>query len=172
MKLWILRSIFLLALIPLLNACAVATGPHARATSGQGLHDSRMSNPEFGSLGGLSQSNRITGVGYAVVSVQPHDNAEQRRLMAMRSSRLEAYRALAEQVYGQYVEADTTIADLTLIDDRFRSRVQGVIFGARVVSIEPVGEDSYQTTLHLDMNAVDSLREWYLRYFVAGSTRS
>ncbi len=35
--------------------------------------------------------------------------------------------------------------------DSFRSRVQGIIYGARLVSITTVGEDTYETTLSLDI---------------------
>jgi hypothetical protein len=40
--------------------------------------------------------------------------------------------------------------------------VQGVIYGARLVSISPVGEDTYETTLSLDRDIVDDLRLLYL----------
>ena len=60
--------------------------------------------------------------GYAVISVQNHANPEQRRLLAIRSSKLDAYRALAEQVFGQYLDADTTIAEMMIEDDRFKQR--------------------------------------------------
>jgi hypothetical protein len=105
------------------------------------------------------------GIGYAVISVQNHSNPEQRRLLAIRSSKLDAYRALAEQVFGQYLDADTTIGEMMIEDDRFRARVEGVIYGARLVSIEPVGDDSYQTTLSLDQHVVQDLRALYLGYF-------
>ena len=31
--------------------------------------------------------------------------------------------------------------------DTFRAKVQGVIYGAKLVSITPVGDDTYETTL-------------------------
>jgi hypothetical protein len=37
-----------------------------------------------------------------------------------------------------------------------------VIYGAKVVSIAPVGEDTYETTLSLDQDVVDDLRALYL----------
>ena len=46
--------------------------------------------------------------------------------------------------------------------DAVRARVQGVIYGARLVSISPVGEDTYETTLSLDRDIVDDLRVLYL----------
>lgn len=154
----------LLGLPLTLTACAVV--PLGAQNGTESLADP-IDNP-----GGLDRTANITAVGYAVVGVQQASSPEQRRLMAMRASKLDAYRSLAEQVYGQYVNSTTTIEDLTIMDDRFKSRVEGVIFGARLVSIEPVGEDSYQTTMRLDRQAVSDLRRLYLQYFVKGATQS
>jgi hypothetical protein len=82
--------------------------------------------------------------------------------MAIRASKLDAYRSLTEQVYGQYLDATTTVADMTVLSDTFRARVEGVIHGASVVSITPVGEDTYETTLSLDRAVVRDLRALYL----------
>ena len=111
------------------------------------------------------RASQLVGIGYAVVSVQNHSNPEQRRLLAIRSSKLDAYRSLAEQVFGQYLDADTTIGEMMIEDDRFRARVEGVIYGARLVSIEPVGDDSYQTTLSLEQHVVNDIRALYMGYF-------
>jgi hypothetical protein len=100
--------------------------------------------------------------GYAVISVQKNDNPAQQRLLSIRASKLDAYRSLMEQVYGQYLDANTTVAEMVVESDAFRARVQGVIYGARLVSISPVGEDTYETTLSLDRDIVDDLRVLYL----------
>ena len=50
------------------------------------------------------------------------------------------------------------------MSDTFRSKVEGVIYGARVVSINPVGDDTYETTLSLEMSVVKDLRKLYLQY--------
>jgi hypothetical protein len=79
-----------------------------------------------------------------------------------RASKLDAYRGLTEQVYGQYLDSTTTVADMAVISDTFRTQVEGVIYGAKVVSIAPVGEDTYETTMSLDQDVVDDLRALYL----------
>lgn len=147
----------LVGALTLLEGCAVAASPAlglggARQAAGEAL---RLSE----------RGAQLVGIGYAVISVQNHSNPEQRRLLAIRSSKLDAYRALAEQVFGQYLDADTTIAEMMIEDDRFKAKVEGVIYGARLVSIEPVGDDSYQTTLALDQHVVQDLRALYLGYF-------
>ena len=104
----------------------------------------------------------ITATGYAVISVQNHKTAAQKRLLAIRASKLDAYRSLTEQVYGQHLDATTTVADMTVMSDTFRSRVEGVIYGAVLVSITPAGDDTYETTMSLDSRVVDDLRALYL----------
>ena len=47
-------------------------------------------------------------------------------------------------------------------NDTFRARVQGVIYGAYLVSITPVGEDTYEVTMSLDRGIVNDLRVLYL----------
>jgi hypothetical protein len=110
----------------------------------------------------VERRETITATGYAVISVQQHKNAAQQRLMAIRASKLDAYRNLAEQVYGQQLDSNATVADMMLSNDTFRVRVEGIIYGARLVSITPVGEDTYETTLSLDRDVVLELRRVFV----------
>jgi hypothetical protein len=110
----------------------------------------------------VEKRETITATGYAVVAVQNHKNPAQQRLMAIRASKLDAYRNLTEQVYGQQLDASSTIADMVVTNDTFRTKVEGVIYGARLVSITPVGEDTYETTLSLDRDVVQDLRIMYM----------
>lgn len=147
-------AIALLAL--LLTNCTVVSSPEQM--------------PSGGSLINLVQeSQRITATGYAVIDIQNSDVPAQRRLLAIRASKLDAYRALAEQVYGQYLDATTTVADLVIVSDSFRARVEGVIYGARLESIKPVGQDSYEVTLSLGQDVVNDLRLLYLEYMAEGT---
>jgi hypothetical protein len=70
-------------------------------------------------------------------------------------------------VYGQYLDANTTVADMVVMSDTFRSRVEGVIYGAVLVSITPVGDDTYETTMSLDRGVVEELRALYLNQLAA-----
>lgn len=110
----------------------------------------------------VEKRETISATGYAVIDIQRHDNPAQRRLLAIRASKLDAYRNLVEQVYGQYLDSNTTVADMVVKSDTFRSKVEGVIYGARLVSITPVGEDTYEVTLSLDKQTVRDLRVLYL----------
>ena len=113
----------------------------------------------------------IRGTGYAVISTQNHRNPAQQRLMAIRASKLDAYRALTEQVYGQQLDATTTVAEMMITSDTFRTRVQGIIYGAVLESITPIGDDTYETTLSLDGRVVNDLRVLYLSQMASARRR-
>jgi hypothetical protein len=115
----------------------------------------------------VEKRETLVATGYAVISVQNHRNSAQQRLLAIRASKLDAYRSLTEQVYGQQLDATTTVADMTVQNDTFRTRVEGVIYGAVLVSITPAGDDTYETTLSLDKAVVRDLRTLYLGQMVA-----
>jgi len=116
----------------------------------------------------VDQNRNILATGYAVISIQQHDNPAQQRLLSIRASKLDAYRTLMEQVYGQYLDANTTIEQMVVESDMFRARVQGVIYGAQLVSITPVGDDTYETTLSLKRSIVNDLRVLYLEQLSSG----
>ena len=115
----------------------------------------------------VERRETLTATGYAVISVQNHRNPAQQRLMAIRAAKLDAYRGLTEQVYGLKVEANATVADMVVQNDTFRSRVEGVIFGATLVSITPAGDDTYEVTLTLDRPVVQDMRSLYLSQMIA-----
>lgn len=115
----------------------------------------------------MERQQTVRATGYAVISTQNHRNPAQQRLMAIRASKLDAYRALTEQVYGQQLDAQTTVAEMMVTSDTFRTRVQGIIYGAVLESITPVGDDTYETTLSLDGRVVNDLRVLYLAQLAA-----
>ena len=115
----------------------------------------------------VEKRETLTASGYAVISVQNHRNPAQQRLLAIRASKLDAYRSLTEQVYGQQLDASTSVADMVVQSDTFRTRVEGVIYGAVLVSITPTSDDTYETTLSLDKAVVKDLRTLYLGQIVA-----
>lgn len=95
----------------------------------------------------------ITALGAAPISAQPGSSETQRMLMAMRASKLEAYRELAERVYGQRIDSKNTLSAMIAQSDVLEASVQGVIRGARVVKSYAV-EDTYVTELELDFAEV------------------
>ena len=117
---------------------------------------------DYNGLSSLAQGGVIEATGYSVI--QSHSGSEpQQRLMAIKAARLDAFRQLAEVVYGTYIDSNTTISDLTIQDDVYRARVEGVIYGAELVKIEPISNDTYAVTLGLPRVMVDDLRLLYMR---------
>lgn len=80
----------------------------------------------------------------------------QRRLMSMRASKLDAYRALAETVQGFRLAGNSTVAALAVQNDSFRIYVDAYLRGARVVSMNSLPEGAYETILELDMSKLGS----------------
>lgn len=115
-------------------------------------------------LNAVQGAEKITVTGYAVIALQPSEDPAQRRLLAIRASKLDAYRALAEHVYGQLVDSQTTIGDLVIGNDFLSSKVQGVIYGAQLERIDPLANDTYAVTLSLDKSVIRDLRILYMRY--------
>jgi len=96
----------------------------------------------------------LNAVGYAPIDAQLGSDESTKTLMAIKASKLDAYRELAEQVFGQKVDGEQELANLVLTNNQLKSSVEGVIRGARVVKTYPVGEDTYATELELDMSRV------------------
>lgn len=100
----------------------------------------------------------LTAIGFASITAQSGSDAAQRRLQAARAAKLDAYRNLAEQLYGVDFASDSVIQDSRVREDQIRVRVSGVIAGAEVVSLEPLGNDSYQATVRLPADKVAELQ--------------
>ncbi len=96
----------------------------------------------------------LTAVGYAPIAAQLGESDSMREIMAMKASKLDAYKELAEQVYGQRINGDESLANLVLSNSQLKASVEGVIRGAKVIKTYPVGEDTYATELELDMQRV------------------
>ena len=96
----------------------------------------------------------LSAVGYAPINAQLGNDESSKEIQAIKASKLDAYRELAEQVYGQKVDGDQSLSNMVLVNNELKSSVEGVIRGARVVRSYPVGEDTYATELELDMAKV------------------
>ena len=92
---------------------------------------------------------RVSGFGtYA----QKGDAANPRKhLMAMRASKLDAYRSLAERVYGTVIYGSSTVNDFVLQDDAFRAYVDSYIRGAKVVAVTDRSDGTVETIMQLKL---------------------
>lgn len=98
----------------------------------------------------------LKGVGYAPISAQRGSNQTEKMLAAIKASKLDAYRELAEQVYGQKIDSSTSIGDLVVTNSQLRASVQGMVKGAKVQQSYPL-EDMYVTELSLAFEDVYNL---------------
>jgi hypothetical protein len=100
----------------------------------------------------------LTSVGYAPISAQPGETKEQQMLNAMTASKLAAYQELAEQLYGMAISSRVGMQNLVLDEQYSQAHIQGLVQGAKVVSVYPVDADTYATELSLDTRRLNDLR--------------
>ena len=108
------------------------------------------------------ESGRLTATGYADIDAQS-GNPSQQRILAIRASKIDAYRSLSEQIYGLYIDASTTVGDLVVQNDVIQSRVEGVIYGAEIESIKPISDNAYEVTLSLPQAVANDIKRLYLQ---------
>ena len=101
----------------------------------------------------------IQVTGYAFFKADEKTEPDPKRLLAIRASKLDAYRNLAERVYGISLAGNSTVHDFTLESDQFSVQLESVIRGARVVSIIENKKTGIETVLELSLpgNFVDCL---------------
>ncbi|MEF1283106.1 flagellar assembly lipoprotein FlgP [Vibrio sp. M250220] len=110
-------------------------------------------------LSNMRSGDWLTAVGYASISEQKGRNEKEKQVRAMRASKIDAYRELAEQVYGMRVSGRADLQDQRLGTELTSGAVDGVIRGAEVVRSYKVG-DSYVTELRLDIQKMNKLRDY------------
>lgn len=97
------------------------------------------------------QTIRVSAIGYGATSSFEGYTSGQKRLMAMRASKLDAYRSLAEQIYGVRVRGNSTVSAMAAQNDSFRVYIDAYVRGAQVVSITPMAEGNYETVLEIEL---------------------
>lgn len=106
--------------------------------------------PDRGALVAVRPA-KLSATGYGTTSSHEGYTPAQRRLMAMRASKLDAYRALVEQVYGVRITSSSTVAALVAQHDSFRAYVDAYVRGARVLTVTPMADGEYETVLELEL---------------------
>ncbi|MGB0733446.1 MAG: LPP20 family lipoprotein [Pontibacterium sp.] len=106
----------------------------------------------------IAEPNWVRATGYAPISLQSGMTREHKVIKAMRASKLRAYQELTAIVHGQYLFGTTTVNDMVVANDDFKTAVSGIVRGARVVKSYPVQDDTYATILEVDINQVQ--RAW------------
>lgn len=98
------------------------------------------------------QTQKVMAVGYGAVGGSLSQYAVgQQKLMAMRAARVDAYRNLAEQVYGFRISGNTAVSAFSTQNDNVRTYVDSFIRGARVVNMTPIADGNFEATVELDL---------------------
>jgi len=109
-------------------------------------------------LTAIRNEDLLTAVGYASITEQRGRTIEEKRVRAMRASKIDAYRELTEQVYGMRISARAGMEDQQLGIENTDGAVDGIIRGAEVIRSYPVG-DSFVTEMQLDLRKMDRLKQ-------------
>ena len=107
----------------------------------------------------ITPDETLIGVGSASISAQTGITLEEKQFKAMRASKLEAYRELAEQVYGLRITGKLEVDEQSLNQDSTKGDVDGVIRAAEVITSYPVG-DTYVTELKLDLDKMRLMEDF------------
>lgn len=122
-----------------LSACAPNSG-----YQGSGQYGDRQS----GELEPITV--RVSGFGTYEDAAKDRLNTR-KRLMARRASQLDAYRNLAERVYGTVVYGSSTVNDFVLRNDTFRTYVDSYLRGAKMVAVNEHSDGVVETVMELKL---------------------
>lgn len=81
------------------------------------------------------------------------------RLMARRAAIVDAQRSLVEQIKGTAVDANTTMENYLITSDVVKTKVQGMVTGARILSEETTSDGAYHVVMAVPMYGVGSVAD-------------
>lgn len=83
----------------------------------------------------------------------------QRKLLALRAARLDAYRAAAEQVQGVRLTGGSAVSNLLAVSDSFRVYVDAYLRGVRILSANMMPDGSSEAVAEITLD-----QEFYQAY--------
>jgi len=99
----------------------------------------------------------ITATGYGTVEKTDRYSRSQIKLMAMRASKMDAYRSLAEQLSGVQLRGQTSVENMQVTHDSYNTYLNAYLRGARVKRTLAIGsdlyagDDTFETVVELDL---------------------
>lgn len=140
------KSFWIIPLFGLLSACGTTSADREKPVAPVAIAPAMPVSVPYKIV-------KLTAIGYGNMGTFDGYTPGQRRLMAMRAAKLDAYRALAEQVHGVRVTGNSTVAAMVSQNDSFRVHVDAYVRGAKVASITPMAEGNYETILELELGS-------------------
>lgn len=95
---------------------------------------------------------RLKAVGFGAMGSFSQYSLGQARLMAMRAAQVDAYRNLAEQVFGFQISGSTTVSAFAAQNDAVRVYVDAFVRGARVVNLTSIADGNIEATVEIDLS--------------------
>ena len=99
----------------------------------------------------------ISAIGYGTVEKSDRYSRSQIKLLAMRASKMDAYRSLAEQLNGIQLRGHTAVENMEVTSDSYQIYLNAYLRGARVkrtsaIGSDPyAGDDTFETVVELDL---------------------
>ena len=116
-----------------------------------GCASSTRSNMSANDMPPVVLPTKVTAIGYGAMPTGDGITQAQRHLLAIRASKLDAYRALAETVAGIKITGSSTVSGMALVNDGYKAYIEAYMRGARVVSITPLPDGAFETILELTL---------------------
>lgn len=129
-----LRWIFVSVLVAVMAGCA-PLGEYPSSSDNRSLEPITVRVSGFGTYEDASRDRLNT----------------RKRLLARRASQLDAYRNLAERVYGTVIYGSSTVSDFVLNNDMFRTYVDSYIRGAKMVAVNEHSDGVIETVMELKL---------------------
>lgn len=100
----------------------------------------------------------IEAVGIGFPSAEA-TSAGQGRMLARRAAIVDAYRNLAETIQGVRVDAETTMQNLQITSDVVKTKVSGLIQGAKILREQAMADGSYKVVIAVNLYGEGSLAD-------------
>jgi outer membrane murein-binding lipoprotein Lpp len=92
---------------------------------------------------------KVSATGYGAEDKFKDHTPGQRRLLAIRAAKMDAFRSLAEAVRGFNISGHTSVNAAITESDKYKSYVDAFIRGAQVTDITPLKQGTYEVTVEL-----------------------
>ena len=98
-----------------------------------------------------SETMVITARGWGAPPKQYYPEGN-RRLMAMRAAKLDAFRSLAERIHGVRIWGGTTVGEMVLEKDQFKVLLDAYVVGAKVLNIMEQKDGNYEAVVEIEVD--------------------